>query len=1115
MARQLGNASHNLSSPLRLAEEYRALLGQAALDALIRDFVPDTQWVPGDAHARLLELPWSDVLTTNWDTLLERTASDTTERSYEVVLTPTDIARTRSPRIVKLHGSLPSHTPFIFTEEDFRTYPRRFAPFVNLAQHVLLENELLLLGFSGDDPNFLAWAGWVRDQLGPSARRICLAGVLNLSPARRRYLENINVTPIDCSPLVSHIVDPRAKHAQATTLLLNGLHAAKPTPVYVWSRTPVERASGPSEPGEQPRIVALVENWKRDRRVSPAWLVAPYMERYQLRIDTDEPARNALSDLKGLPPRDRARFAAELAWRLETGHAGAPPWFRACLESALADSDGELGPDERARLIRLLAYQAIEDRDFARLDELTAALDRLSETDESAAWAAYFRALSARDRLDLAGVAAALPAVVGDDPVWMLRRAALHCVIDESKSAARLVRDALRDIARRRRRDRRSIWLLSREAWARFLWGHLFFELRGEEGSASEFEREWPAIYTEHKLDPWDELNGLEVELRQEQERASRYARDEKAHFEPGSWTPQSDEPTHYVATWVVPVESQLRRLADFVGLPRNTGSTSVMGSRLARATETLENEQDEALVWRVATYLRSHDDRLMSQWFGRIRVAAMTQEQTDALTDSARGALAYLTPTLALEDDDWVNRVSHARVLLELLSRLAVRASPSMAGSLFGLGIAAFNDGADRHWWLYRPTGNLFARALSAIPPADRGPYFGSLLDFPVPAERPRGGLEEDWPEFSGSFDGPTVHLERPPEAWNRRISDLIAWVRRDGHNSRRHALLRLRLLHRKHLLSASEEVAFGAAIWSRRKSDQSLPEEERIYPAVFLELPEPAPGVARAAFNHDIVQPLLTNARSFTRHTLPSLAYVGSSATRGDVEWPYCSETALRLLKSMPKPTDKQNDADIGWAIFSGVLPLVELDDAALEDLRERAEVENARSATLFLPALARRDPDYVSFAINRLRRALNSRDYQLINYALSAIRAWARDDEAGFPTVLSGAVAAFVALRRDPGLFRALDLCVWLVEQGQADGEHKRQMLDGLADLLTETDYIAWRPGDFRTATLTFIRANCYRLARALEKQSLDDPVIAEWLIAGKNDPLPEVRFADGES
>ena len=103
----------------------------------------------GKLHNRLVELPWVDILTTNWDTLLERAAVSVIGQTYETVRSLEDIATTRAPRIVKLHGSLPSNRPFIFSEEDYRTYPRLFAPFVNLVQQVLLENELCLVGFSG------------------------------------------------------------------------------------------------------------------------------------------------------------------------------------------------------------------------------------------------------------------------------------------------------------------------------------------------------------------------------------------------------------------------------------------------------------------------------------------------------------------------------------------------------------------------------------------------------------------------------------------------------------------------------------------------------------------------------------------------------------------------------------------------------------------------------------------------------------------------------------------------------------------------------------------------------------------------------------------------------
>ena len=60
-----------------------------------------------------------------------------------------------------------------------------------------METTFLLIGFSGDDPNFLHWSGWVRDELGESAPKIYLAGWLDLSPHRRQVLVERRVIPID------------------------------------------------------------------------------------------------------------------------------------------------------------------------------------------------------------------------------------------------------------------------------------------------------------------------------------------------------------------------------------------------------------------------------------------------------------------------------------------------------------------------------------------------------------------------------------------------------------------------------------------------------------------------------------------------------------------------------------------------------------------------------------------------------------------------------------------------------------------------------------------------------------------------------------------------------
>ena len=220
---------------LRLAEEYKAVFGCTALNELIKSLVRDSDFRPGDMHKRLLRLPWRDVFSTNWDTLLESARTFVTNRSYSVVRTAVDVASSAPPRIIKLHGSFPSHYPFIVTEEDYRIYPREFAPFVNTVQQAMMETVFLLIGFSGDDPNFLHWSGWVRDNMGSSAPMIYLAGWLDLSVHRRQVLVDRSVVPIDLAhhPKAASWPD-HLRHQYAGAWILRTLELGSPYDIADW-----------------------------------------------------------------------------------------------------------------------------------------------------------------------------------------------------------------------------------------------------------------------------------------------------------------------------------------------------------------------------------------------------------------------------------------------------------------------------------------------------------------------------------------------------------------------------------------------------------------------------------------------------------------------------------------------------------------------------------------------------------------------------------------------------------------------------------------------------------------------------------------------------------------
>ena len=155
-------------TPMRLASLLAANVGRSGLDQVIKDSLPDDLISPGKLHYQLMALKWRDVFTTNYDTLLER-AAEQSGRYYKVVTSKEMLLYTTSPRIIKLHGSFPDKTPFLMTEDEFRTYPVDHPEFVNTVRQALVESVFCLIGFSGDDPNFTSWQAWLRDVMGDYA----------------------------------------------------------------------------------------------------------------------------------------------------------------------------------------------------------------------------------------------------------------------------------------------------------------------------------------------------------------------------------------------------------------------------------------------------------------------------------------------------------------------------------------------------------------------------------------------------------------------------------------------------------------------------------------------------------------------------------------------------------------------------------------------------------------------------------------------------------------------------------------------------------------------------------------------------------------------------------
>lgn len=131
-------------------------------------------------HQRFLMGKWQYVFTTNFDNALEFT-NEQFDMGYLTIKADYEMSRKKMARpIVKIHGSLvPSEKtlelPFVFdgdhsrryiiSKEDFDTYFQRHEAFSYLLRVAMLSGSYLLLGFSGDDPNFKSWLNWVKDIL--------------------------------------------------------------------------------------------------------------------------------------------------------------------------------------------------------------------------------------------------------------------------------------------------------------------------------------------------------------------------------------------------------------------------------------------------------------------------------------------------------------------------------------------------------------------------------------------------------------------------------------------------------------------------------------------------------------------------------------------------------------------------------------------------------------------------------------------------------------------------------------------------------------------------------------------------------------------------------------
>ncbi|XXX72129.1 SIR2 family protein [Sorangium sp. So ce134] len=883
---------------LRLGQMYENTYGRARLDDMLLELVPDGKYEPGALHQRLLQLPWADVFTTNYDTLLERARRSVPERKYEVVDVPADLTRAERPRIVKLHGSFPARRPFIFTEEDYRRYPADFAPFVNLVRQSAMENVLCLVGFSGYDPNFLQWAGWIRDQLGSTAPKIYLCGVLDLTTPKRSYYQHMQVIPVDLGPLFPRRewVLPDERHRAALAWLLETLRAGEPLDRSWWprldspARTPA--LAEPSPPilappcarklppqPEPPRdeithvaLTDLLSRWKSERLSYPGWAVCP------------EPARNALWHatthwfhlieldsavrvLEELSPVARIDALHEIAWRAEAALLPLPDTLPLLIEKTLES----INPHPRS--IELPAASITPDKvpESYRWDDLTEAWVNLAFSLMRHAWhqqdaalhqrwmersrkiaevrtswrARWWYAkcwyhlvrLETREALKTARDWPEEPSL----PFWEAKRAAVLGELGETERAREIAAQAMERVRLGRDRAHIDYQSLSEEGWILLLLQELAVHDDNPTGQEHEKrERRLRELARDH-CNPWDDLRERGHAM-SEAPAGVRHAA--TRGFDPGVVHTRTNWSAWRASEWVL-----INTLHDGLTWKLPHGAFLAALRRLWNASPRLVL----GLIILNGSIITLTEGEELSGLLNRAAIARLPATQVDALyawlSAVLRTALARCQ-----EVDPMTNDQRGDRRLIEgateVLSRLAFRLSESQLVELFEITRTLYTSAVcQRERALHAPIARLLRRILYTATPQQISSWTPALLKFPLPDEP---GVQVtasvSWAEpfalIPWTDIPPLVLTDGAP--WTPAVNRLLIWAREGTSELRKRSTWRLAALALAGALGQSQLESLVGAIWSKTNS-HSYPSDINFFPWVLLKLPERQQGEAR----------------------------------------------------------------------------------------------------------------------------------------------------------------------------------------------------------------------------------------------------------------------------
>ncbi|WP_070968003.1 SIR2 family NAD-dependent protein deacylase [Vibrio sonorensis] len=1090
------------TDPLRIAEEYTAYFGRQALNDLIKKEINDASWEPGKLYSSMLRLPWTEVLTTNWDTLLERASEKVHETFYSVVHKQEDLSHACSPRIVKLHGTLNITNDLTFTQEDYRTFPVRHAAFVNFARQVFIENELCLLGFSGDDPNFLQWTGWVRDHLSTSARRIYLVGALGLNAAKRKYLESMNIAPIDLAMLVSEYDDPDLKHQKATELFLSVLHEFKPKPSWDW-----KPQTSYSDESFETRLEAL----KKDREDYPGWFICPSHHRFLMHSSVDHKLISK-KVIDSLPIDQRAALLYEVAWRYNVSFYLAQDWLAdEMLTIATLEQSNNLSKRQQLEVavyVLKVSRWYGEEGDALKKNAKTFIQENIKFWPECEDSLIFHEATEAKLNLNYLELDQLLPKIKAVSPDGKIKKASLCGSLGLFEEGKRLLSDAKRYLFDKYKKDKQSVYLLSRLSVVDSLLGAMDYQL-----STSNVFSE---VSRMRKCDLWQHIESTRNIVQKRIETQESHTGIEVL-FEPGTYKDNSAKKSFSNEVHPLVVFNEI---TSEIGIPVRWDHVNIMVDVAANLLQLKEISFHHRLYLTVLT-ANSETDSILEKTFSRIQLAKVSNSDCEKLIEWCIEAISFWIDKHSSKSEvNASTALTKIRVLVEILARLSVRASPSKAMHIFRLSMSWGQESKFRHIWLRKSLNHLINYSLKSIPSSAQGELLLDALKFPLSSELERSGHSG-----SGSFVWPNPvvkgELTRIDSSeLDHRIDQIIDQVQSNLDTSR-FAIERLLPLLQCNYLKESEKEKIRDQIWGHNNSAiKSLP-NTGLLNWVTLKLPSHDPDMLRTKFKEYVFDTDATDFFDVIR-LLDMINCRHVSVSPSHEEALKCFNV-LTDWSSQAGESDEldlfetNNDDSIGKYISEAlsrcIIPALrknDLNESNYHKVLDFIRTTQHNQALLSLPYFVQNSSGLEDNLEKLLRKCLHSSNTESVSNAAFTIFEWRKLYKCESNENLIATLITMVTLSRESSAISVLWSINELLQNKYLLNHQVNLLKEVIPTLFDNSNYNVERRTLNELANVSLLRAEVVKLAKTLNDVSSHselERVVSEALV----DPLPEVRFA----